>query len=141
VPLRSPVHDAHDGRRTVRLLGIVWTGVQTSEFDAMSRFMERLIGAPAPRESPGFRLWSFPDGDILELYAGGTKPGFEDAPVVGFRVDDLTGARERLVELGAEIIGGYGPNEDGYASIHFRAPDGNVYELTYDPDHERRSTG
>ena len=42
-------------------------------------------------------------------------------------------------ELGAEIVGGYGPNEDGYASVHFRAPDGNVYELTYDPDHEGRA--
>jgi YD repeat-containing protein len=54
-------------------------------------------------------------------------------------VDDLTEARARLEELGAEIVGGYGPNEDGYASVHFRAPDGNVYELTYDPDHERRA--
>ena len=125
----------------MRIRGIVWTGVQTERFDAMTEFMEGLIGERAPREAPGFRLWSFPDGDILELYAGGTKPGFADAPVVGFRVDDLEEARSRLQELGAEIVGGYGPNEDGYASIHFRAPDGNVYELTYDPDHERRATG
>jgi catechol 2,3-dioxygenase-like lactoylglutathione lyase family enzyme len=125
----------------VRVLGIVWTGVQTEAFDEMSGFVENLVGAPAPRTEPGFRLWSFADGDILELYAGGTKHGFGSAPVVGFRVDDLDAGRARLEELGAEIVGGYGPNEDGYASIHFRAPDGNVYELTYDPDHERRATG
>ena len=123
----------------MKLLGIVWTGVQTREFDSMAAFMERLIGSPAPRQEPGFRLWSFPDGDILELYAHGGKPTFGEAPVVGFRVDDLTEGRERLEELGAEIVGGYGPNEDGYASIHCRAPDGNVYELTYDPDHESRA--
>ena len=35
----------------------------------MAAFMERLIGVRAPREDAGFRLWSFPDGDILELYA------------------------------------------------------------------------
>ncbi len=125
----------------MRVLGLVWMGVQTENFDAMAAFVERLLGAPAPREAEGFRLWSCPDGDIIELYAGGTKPGFEDAPVVGFRVDDIDEGRRVLTELGAEIIGGYGPNEDGYQSIHFRAPDGNVYELTYDPDHERRATG
>jgi catechol 2,3-dioxygenase-like lactoylglutathione lyase family enzyme len=123
----------------VKLLGIVWTGVQTREFDQMAAFMERLIGTPAPRQESGFRLWSFPDGDILELYAYGGKPSFGDAPVVGFRVDDLPEGRARLEELGAEIVGGYGPNEEGYASVHFRAPDGNVYELTYDPDHESRA--
>ena len=123
----------------MKLLGIVWAGVQTREFDQMAAFVERLIGEPAPRQEAGFRLWSFPDGDILELYADGSKPSFATAPVVGFRVDDLAEARARLDELGAEIVGGYGPNEDGYASIHFRAPDGNVYELTYDPDHERRA--
>lgn len=123
----------------MKLLGIVWTGVQTRNFDDMAAFMERLIGAPAPRQESGFRLWSLPDGDILELYAPGGKPSFGEAPVVGFRVDDLDEGRARLDELGAEIVGGYGPNQDGYASIHFRAPDGNIYELTYDPDHARRA--
>ncbi len=114
-------------------------GVQTDNFDGMAAFVEGLIGGPAPRRDPGFRLWSLPDGDIVELYAKGGKPTFGDAPVVGFRVDDLEAGRRRLTELGAEIVGGYGPNEDGYASIHFRAPDGNIYELTYDPDHETRA--
>ena len=123
----------------MKLLGIAWTGVQTRNFDGMAAFMERLMGAPAPRQEPGFRLWSFPDGDILELYAYGAKPTFGEAPVVGFRVDDLAAGRALLEELGAEIVSGYGPNEDGYETVHFRAPDGNVYELTYDPDHERRA--
>jgi hypothetical protein len=69
----------------VKVLGIVWTGVQTRNFDDMAAFMERLVGMPAAREDLGFRLWSFPDGDILELYAEGGKPTFGDAPVVGFR--------------------------------------------------------
>ena len=124
----------------MRVLGIVWMGVQTENFDAMASFVERLIGAPAPRQEPGFRLWSFPDGDIIELYATGAKQTFGTAPVVGFRVDDLEEGRRLLGELGVEIVGGYGPNEAGYESVHFRAPDGNVYELTYDPDHEARAT-
>ena len=125
----------------MKVLGLVWMGVQTDRFEDMDRFVEGLIGAEAPRQEDGFRLWSLEDGDIVELYAGGTKPPFGNAPVVGFRVDDLDEGRRRLEELGAEIVGGYGPNEDGYASVHFRAPDGNIYELTYDPDHERRAAG
>ena len=124
----------------MRVLGIVWMGVQTANFDAMAAFVERLMGSEAPRQEPGFRLWSFPDGDIIELYAEGAKQHFGTAPVVGFRVDDLEAGRRLLAELGAEIVGGYGPNESGYESVHFRAPDGNVYELTYDPDHETRAT-
>ncbi len=124
----------------MKLLGIVWTGVETAQFDAMATFMERLIGTVATRQEPGFRLWSLPDGDIVELYAGGAKPSFGSAPVAGFRVGALHAGRNLLADLGAEIVGSYGPNADGYASIHFRAPDGNIYELTYDPDHERRMT-
>ena len=125
----------------MKVLGITWTGVQARNFDEMTVFMERLIGEGAARSEPGFRLWSFADGDILELYDEGAKPPFDNAPVVGFRVDDLAAGRARLAEIDAEIVGGYGPNEDGYESVHFRAPDGNIYELTYDPDHERRATG
>ncbi len=33
----------------MKLLGIVWTGVETAQFDAMATFMERLIGTEAPR--------------------------------------------------------------------------------------------
>jgi catechol 2,3-dioxygenase-like lactoylglutathione lyase family enzyme len=124
----------------LRVLGIVWMGVQTANFEAMAAFVERLMGTAAPRQETGFRLWSFPDGDIIELYAEGTKQTFGTAPVVGFRVDDLAAGRQLLAELGAEVVGGYGPNDAGYESVHFRAPDGNVYELTYDPDHEARAT-
>src|SRR5687768_16559871 len=111
-PIRSARMRADNDseRGPMRVLGIVWTGVQTTNFDDMAVFLERLFGTEAPRQEPGFRLWSLPDGDIVELYAGGTKPPFENAPVVGFRVDDLDAGRELLEGLGAEILGGYGPN-------------------------------
>jgi catechol 2,3-dioxygenase-like lactoylglutathione lyase family enzyme len=124
----------------MKVTGIVWLGIQTERFDAMDAFIQRLMGGAAARHEEGFRLWSFPNGDIVELYAGGTKPPFADAPVVGFRVDDIEAGRRFLEDAGVEIVGGYGPNESGYQTIHFRAPDGNIYELTYDPDHERRAS-
>ena len=123
----------------MKLLGIVWTGVQTPKFAEMAAFIESLAGQSPGIEEPGFALWAFPDGDLLELFAAGTKPPFENAPVVGFLVDDLETARGDLERAGADILGGYGPSDDGYESIHFRAPDGNIYELVYDPARQKRA--
>lgn len=121
--------------------GIVWMGVQTERHDETTALFRALFGEPPSIEEPGFALWSLANGDLVEVFAGGTKPPFEAAPVVGFQVDDLGEARRRIEDAGAVVVGGYGPNETGYASIHFRAPDGNIYELVYDPDHEARATG
>ena len=122
----------------MKVRGIVWMGVQTERFDEMKAFLEALLGGVPPRQEPGFALWSLPNGDLIELYAPGGKPDFGTAPVVGFQVADLDAATRDIEAAGAEIVGGYGPNEDGYATFHFRAPDGNVYEITYDPQHEQR---
>ena len=122
----------------MKLRGIVWMGVQTERFEEMSAFMRTLIGDEPSIQEPGFNLWSLPSGDLIELFAGGTKPPFERAPVVGFLVDDLEASRRDLEAAGAEIVGGYGPNQAGYATIHYRAPDGNIYEIVHDPDHETR---
>jgi hypothetical protein len=123
----------------MKVRGIVWMGVQTERFDEMAALFRTLFGASPSREEPGFALWSLGNGDIVELYSLGGKPDFGTAPVVGFQVSDLEAARRDIEAAGAEIVGGYGPNEDGYQTIHFRAPDGNVYEATYDPDHESRA--
>ena len=124
----------------MKLRGIVWMGVQTERFDEMSTFLRALTGTPPPIEEDGFNLWSLPSGDLIELFAPGKKPAFGAGPVVGFLVDDLEASRRDLEAAGAEIVGGYGPNEDGYETIHFRAPDGNVYELVHDPKYEERTS-
>ena len=125
----------------MKVRGIVWTGIQTERFEEMSAFLRALMGAPPPTEEPGFNLWALPNGDLVELFAAGDKPTFETAPVVGFQVDDLEASRAALVAAGGEVVGGYGPNDAGYASVHVRAPDGNVYEIVHDPDHETRGRG
>jgi predicted enzyme related to lactoylglutathione lyase len=60
------------------------------------------------------------------------RPGpraFSTGPVVGFVVDDLTAAVRELEAAGIELLGGE-VDERGGGWRHFRAPDGNVYELT-----------
>jgi catechol 2,3-dioxygenase-like lactoylglutathione lyase family enzyme len=54
---------------------------------------------------------------------------FSTGPVVGFVVDDLPGAVRELEAAGVELLGGQ-VDERGGGWRHFRAPDGNVYELT-----------
>ncbi len=52
------------------------------------------------------------------------KEHFSTGPVVGFAVADLPGAVAELRSAGVELLGRPGPSWQ-----HFRAPDGNVYEL------------
>ena len=123
----------------MKVRGIVWMGIQTDRFDEMEALFRAVIGVEPPIERPGFALWTLPDGGLVELFEPGSKPTFGTAPVVGFLVDDLEASRADIVAAGAQIVGGYGPNEDGYTTIHFRAPDGNVYELVHDPAREARA--
>jgi catechol 2,3-dioxygenase-like lactoylglutathione lyase family enzyme len=118
---------------------VVWVGVQTERFHEMEGFLRAVLGGDAPVRESGFRLWSLPSGDLVELFAPGHHDDFGTGPVVGFAVDDLEASLRAAEAAGAELVGRYGPNEAGYASLHLRAPDGNVYEIVHDPDHERRA--
>ncbi len=125
----------------MKVRGIVWMGIQTARFDEMGAFLRALTGTEPPVVEPGFNLWSLPSGDLVELFAPGSKPAFGAGPVVGFLVDDLAASRRDLEAAGGEVVGGYGPNDDGYESVHVRAPDGNVYEIVHDPRYDERSRG
>jgi len=45
-----------------------------------------------------------------------------------FEVDDVHQARLGLESAGAQLIGGLGQDRD-WEWIHFRAPDGHLYEM------------
>jgi hypothetical protein len=79
------------------------------------------------------------DGAKLELFGSSEVADgpwlFESNPVVaGFLVDDIEAARAELARTpDVELLGELRVMPDGYAWQHFRAPDGQVYELTADP--------
>jgi hypothetical protein len=79
------------------------------------------------------------DGAKLELFASAAHAEspwlFESNPVVaGFLVEDIEAARDELARTpNVELLGELRVLPSGYAWQHFRAPDGNVYELTADP--------
>ena len=55
------------------------------------------------------------------------------ARVAGFLVDDIRTATAELRSAGVEILFESGLDDSGNAWVHFRAPDGNIYEFTKDP--------
>ncbi|HEY6318097.1 MAG TPA: VOC family protein [Acidimicrobiia bacterium] len=114
----------------MQTLGIVWAGTRTGSYSAMTAFARDVLGLPVVEETDGMTVYQLADGDHFEVFdAAGTdgEPYFE-APVVGFLVEDVAAGAAELVAAGVELLG---PVVDlgESAWVHFRAPDGHVYEL------------
>jgi predicted enzyme related to lactoylglutathione lyase len=110
---------------------IGWAGTRTGAYGAMVAFLQEVLGLTIDHEESGFAAFRLPSGDTFEVFGPGDRDHdyFTTGPVVGFVVDDLAAAVRALEAAGVELLGGHldGP----YGSWrHFRAPDGNVYELT-----------
>jgi len=121
----------------LRVLGISWLGVAVDDVAPMRAFAQETLGLEFDHEREDLVALRFPNGDRLELFGPRSRaPGQFDANVVvaGFRVDDLERARAELAQTdGVELLGDIETIESGHAWQHFRAPDGRVYELNYDP--------
>jgi len=118
--------------------GIRWIGVATEKYAEMRSFALDVLGLALESEDVDFLETTAANGDKLEIFGPrGPQPAYQfgAAPVVvGFLVDDIEAAREELAATpGVELLGGMEVMEDGYAWQHFRAPDGLVYEVTFDP--------
>jgi catechol 2,3-dioxygenase-like lactoylglutathione lyase family enzyme len=76
-----------------------------------------------------------PDGSKAEVFGPDSELNrhFVTGPVVGFLVDDVHEAVAELRSAGVEILFESEVDDSGNAWVHFRAPDGNVYEFTHDP--------
>jgi catechol 2,3-dioxygenase-like lactoylglutathione lyase family enzyme len=107
--------------------GLGWCGTRTEYDQQLADFYEHVLGLAPVRAEPGLHVFELGDGRLVEVFGPG-YPGREDfdrGPVVGFAVTDLPAAVEELRSAGVELVGEPGPTWQ-----HFRAPDGNVYELT-----------
>ena len=110
-------------------MGLTWIGTRTSSYDEMVEFAQRVLGLPPPQGEPGLAVFELPDGSLFEVFAPGHEGGGHppSGVVAGFRVEDVTAARDELAAAGAEVT----PLEQGSrdAWAYFRAPDGNLYEI------------
>ena len=80
-------------------------------------------------------MLKLPDGSKVEVFGSDSAINrhFTTGPVAGFLVDDVQAATAELRSAGAEIVFESELDDSGNAWVHFRAPDGNLYEFTQDP--------
>src|SRR5215218_6947429 len=114
---------------TVTRIG--WAGTMTRDYFALGAFPPTVFGMRSCREASGLPALQLPEGVFFGEFARGDQAHehFSTGPVVGFAVEDLTAAVRELEAAGVELLGGQ-MDERGGGWRHFRAPDGNVYELT-----------
>jgi hypothetical protein len=124
----------------VEVKGVRWLGVGTERVSLMRSFAIEVLGLRvAGEDTENFVELAMGDGAKLELFgptAAADSPWlFESNPIVaGFLVEDIEAARDELARTpNVELLGELQVLPGGYAWQHFRAPDGNVYELTADP--------
>jgi predicted enzyme related to lactoylglutathione lyase len=121
----------------VKVLGISWVGLKTSDFAQGRRFFSEVLGLEFTYEKPDFAMARLPDGDKFELFGPegpDPEPQFRNnAVVAGFWVEDFEGAREELLASGVELLGDAKGEPGGYRWQHFRAPDGKIFEVISDP--------
>ena len=122
----------------MRVKGIAWLGTRTERFAEMREFFLGITDV-TPRDEQGLAVFDLASGDRIEVLDTAVGEDHMVAPVVGFLVEDVAVARAELEARGIEFIG---PIRTGAGSSwsHFRAPDGNVYELTSLPGHPAYTT-
>src|SRR3954469_3875239 len=110
----------------MQVKGLVFVGSHTFSRTAMSAFARDVLGlVPSPISRPETDFFELPDGSMLAV-----KEPWDLDPAertVGFLVDDVEAAAAELKAVG--IITDDVENNGIQRYVHFRAPDGQLYEL------------
>ena len=114
----------------MQVIRIGWAGTRTDNYSAMVEFLTAVLGLTLVRQDRDFAVLDLASGDNFEVFGPSVQDNqyFTTGPVVGFVVEDLPAAVAELEDAGVELLGGH-IDEHGIGWRHFRAPDGNVYEL------------
>jgi catechol 2,3-dioxygenase-like lactoylglutathione lyase family enzyme len=112
---------------------IRWVGVPTQNYVAMVTFLEDVLGLGVNFRDQTTVEFSTSEGDQIQVMAPGDAyydffTSNAAGPVPLFEVDDVHDARRELEEAGVAVIGATA-HDRTWEWIHFRAPDGNLYEL------------
>jgi catechol 2,3-dioxygenase-like lactoylglutathione lyase family enzyme len=116
----------------MQVLSLAWVGTRTTQYTETVRFFREVLGLGLIASEAGFTVFGVPDGATVEVFGPDSEYNRHlTHPVAGFRVADLEEAVAELEAAGVEIVlplqGG-----DERVWLHFRAPDGFVYELVED---------
>jgi catechol 2,3-dioxygenase-like lactoylglutathione lyase family enzyme len=116
--------------------GSVWVGTRTERYKQMVTFYGDILRLSLDHEDGEFAVFRLPDGSKAEVFGPSDTEHthFSTGPVVGFLIENVETTRKSLEAEGIEFIGTiHGWEPTGEAWSHFRAPDGNVYEISQIP--------
>ena len=116
----------------MRVLSLVWVGTRTTEYPATLAFFRDVLGLGVSSSETDFAVLDVPDGATVEVFGPASEYNRHlTHPVAGFLVADLDDAVAELRAAGVEVV--LPVQHGGTRSwMHFRAPDGFVYELVED---------
>ena len=104
----------------MKVLGLVWVGVRTGEFDRTLEFFRDVLGVPLSEVSEGVGWSQMPNSSRLEIFGPDDRDHthFTTGPVPEFLVEDLVAAADELRAAGVELLGEVGgrPRRDGSIS-------------------------
>jgi catechol 2,3-dioxygenase-like lactoylglutathione lyase family enzyme len=110
----------------MRVLGLTFAGTSTEHRAEMTRLLRDVLSLPSVRvEGVEADVFLLPDGSIFAVASPGGMG--DSARSVGFLVDDLDDAARALRAAGVDVDEPTSNERDRY--VHFRAPDGHLYEL------------
>jgi catechol 2,3-dioxygenase-like lactoylglutathione lyase family enzyme len=119
----------------MRIIKLAWVGTRTNNAEPTVAFFHDVLGLRLELEQPGFWMLKLPDNSKVEVFGPESEINrhFTTGPVAGFLVDDVQATTAELRSAGVEILYASDLDDSGNAWVHFRAPDGNIYEFTQDP--------
>ena len=118
----------------MRVLSLAWVGTRTTEYAATLAFFKDVLGLSVHSSEIDFAVLEVPDGATVEVFGPASEYNQHlTHPVAGFLVSDLDEAVAELRAAGVEIVLPVQDGGEGRSWLHFRAPDGFVYELAADP--------
>lgn len=109
---------------------VSFLGLHTAQFDEMKKLYAEAYGLPVLHEANGVVWFGLDDGAELHLYAqtDDFHTFFGAGPVPGLFVTGYDEVAARLTDLEVEWLTKQ-QTAHGRRWRHYRAPDGNVYEL------------
>jgi hypothetical protein len=117
----------------VEVRNVRWVGIYTHRYSEMVSLLRDTMGLQVNFEEATTVEFKTSEGDEVQLLEPG-DPYYEffqqhaAGPVPLFEVADVHSAQRELEDAGIEILGPLG-RDSNWEWIHFRAPDGNLYEL------------
>ena len=111
--------------------GISWAGIRTDQWSETVNLLEHVLGLRRSHAGQGMVAFEAANGDTIEVFTTDEPEHqhFTTGPVVGFQVEDVGAALVELTGARIDTFGGV-QRGGGYAWVHFRGPDGTVWELT-----------